>query len=92
MAGTDSHLRLFNTGVICSDFLVPVRILATKFWIFCNFRTLVLLVLAQTVEQKCNLLKTKDEITFSKVLESRKCLIPLIWQRLAIQVDVTCPL
>ena len=88
MAGTDSHLRLFNTGVICSYSLVPLRILAAKFWIFCNFRTLVLLVLAQTVEQKYNLLKTKDVITFSKVLKSRRCLILLIWQRLAIQVDV----
>ena len=56
MAGIESHLRSFNTGVICSYFLVPVRILAAKFWIFCNFRTSVLLVLAQTVEQKYSLL------------------------------------
>ena len=41
--GTESNLRSFNTGVICSYFLVPVRILAAKFWIFCNLRTLVLL-------------------------------------------------
>ena len=62
MAGTDSHLRLFNTGVMCSYFVVPVRILAGKFWIFCNFRTLVFLVLAQAVEQKYNLLKTEERL------------------------------
>ena len=78
MVGTESHLRSFNTGIICSYFLVSVRILAAKFWIFCNFRTLVLLVLAQTVEQKYSLLNTRDVITFSRVLESRRYLILLI--------------
>ena len=78
MVGTERYLRSFNMGIICTYFLVSVRILAAKFWIFCNFRTLVLLVLAQTVEQKYSLLNTRDVITFSKVLESRRYLILLI--------------
>ena len=59
----------------------------------CNFRTSVLLVLAQTVEQKYSLLNTRDVITFSRVLESRRYLILLISHKQAIQADmisVTC--
>ena len=89
--------RSFSTGVIYSYFLVQFLYSRRKVLdlLFCNFRTLVLLVLAQTVEQKDSLPKTEDVITFSKVFGSRRCLILLIWFRLAIQVDVifvTCSL
>ena len=84
MAGTESHLRLFNTGVICSYFLVPVRILAAKFWIFCNFRTLVLLVLAQTVEQKYNLLKTNSFKLINESLVMLQSYVPRVVQAFGI--------
>ena len=82
---TGSQFKSLRTGVMCSNFLEPVTTLAAKFWTLCSLETFFFVVLDHTGEQENNRLNTKVWITFSKDFESKRCLILLIWHRLAEQ-------